>query len=825
MKYKHFLLLGLWALALPLAAASSTPMPVSGSAAAGEIVTSLTVTGVRSSSADKILAVVRQRTGEPMNTEVLNEDLKRLWKMGLFQDVNLDAQPDPSGKGLRLDFQVTEKPVIEDVRFFGNKEIGDGTLLDKSALALKQTFDQDKVAAAVRTIEGLYKDKNFYAVQVAVDTKPGTQPGQVVVNFRIAEGNKMKIEEIRVVGNKVFTASKVKGAMKDTEEASWISGGSYDPDKMFDDYDSVLKAYANEGYVKAKIDGVGLDDWGDRGKEVVRNSTTFDEANKRIVLTLKIEEGAKYRLGKVTILGTTVVPEAELRARMASIKDTVFDQEDWDGDLTRLRSAYNEKGYIYANVQPDLHWDSTRGIVDATLTVTEGSKAYIEDIRIRGNEVTKDKVIRRMLDLKPGDPFDTEAVNRNRMKIYNLGYFENVAYDVQPGSEMDKLILIYDVSPERKTGTLSLGAGYSSVEQLVGFLQVSQNNLFGNGQSVSLQWNFGNATQSYSLSFTEPWLLDKPVSLGVDLFNTTQTTAYASQGFNLQSEGAGLRLGYTLTDYWKTSAGYRYQTDTISQSSVTGVIDGVSHISSITPSLSRDTRDNIFDPTQGTYNVASIMMAGGFMGGDKSFYEPILDSRAFFDTPVIFHQDWMKMFVLGLHTRVGWALPYDSGTGDSPSANNSSPTANEAVPTSSLFFLGGTDTVRGYQERSLGASQLGGGRNELLGNIEYGFKPAPPLKLHVFYDTGNAFNNSGYAGRWDSQSSASWFSGHGRFDRLWQDGKDPYLYSSWGFGMLFTIPTSVIQIRLDVGFPLQPASDPAAGGQNYRIHFNIGNIF
>jgi outer membrane protein insertion porin family len=793
LNYKHFLiLLGLLALGVPLRAADATTAP------SGEgTVTSLTVTGARSVGADRVLALVRQRVGEPLNAAVVNEDTKRLWKMGLFQDVQVDARPAPSGQGLLLEYRVTERPIIQEVRYFGNKEVGDGTLKEKSALDAGQSFDQDKVAAAVRAIETLYKDKNYYAVQVSVDSKPGTEPGKVVVNFRIAEGNKMKIEEIRVDGNKVFSASRIKGEMKDTEEAGWISGGGYDPEKMFADYEAVLKMYAREGYVKAKLDGVGLENWGDKGKQVVRNSSTFDEANKRIVLTLKVEEGPKFRLGAVTISGTNVIPEAELRAKISSLKEPVLNQERWDADLAKLRAAYNEKGYIYANVTPDYKWDAAAGKVDVSLTVSEGGKAYIEDIRIRGNEVTKDNVIRRQLTLKAGDAFDMEAVNRNRMKIYNLGFFENVAYDVQPGSEMDKLILIYDVSPERKTGTLSLGAGYSSVEQLVGFLQVSQNNLFGNGQSVSVQWNFGTATTSYNLSFNEPWLLDRPLSLGVDLFNTTQNNTYAQQGFKLQNEGAGLRLGYALNEYWKAQAGYRYQTDIISDSTAQGIDNGIAHISSITPSLSRDTRDNIFDTTRGTFNVASVMLAGGVLGGDKSFYKPILDTRAFFQTPVIFGQDWMSAFVLGLHGRAGWAIPYSSGTGAALGADDSA----TAVPTSELFFMGGTDTVRGYMERRLGASLTGGGRFSLLGNIEYGFKPAPPVKLRVFYDTGNSYSDSAWLGK-----------------------QDPYLYSSWGFGMLFTIPTSVIQIRLDVGFPLQPA-DNVTAFDTYKIHFNIGNIF
>ena len=806
MNYKHFLLmLGLLALGGSLRAADPSPvLPPS----AGETVASITVTGARSVGADKVLALVRQRVGELVNPAVVNDDMKRLWKMGLFQDVAVEAQPSADGKGVVLDYRVTERPLIQELRFFGNKEVSDGTLKDKTGLEANQSFDQDKVAAAVRAIEALYKDKDFYAAQVSVDSKPGVEPGKVVVNFRIAEGNKMKIEEIRVDGNKVFSASRIKGEMKDTEEAGWISGGSYDPDKMLADYELVLKMYAKEGYVKAKLDGVGLDNWGDKGKQVVRNSTTFDEANKRIVLTLKVDEGVKYHLGSVSITGASVIPEPQLRARIASLKDPVMDQEKWDADLARVRSAYNEKGYIYANVQPDYRWDNVNGKVDVALAVTEGNKAYIEEIRIRGNEVTKDKVIRRQLTLNPGDAFDMEAVNKNRLRIYNLGFFENVAYDVQPGSEMDKLILIYDVSPERKTGTLSLGAGYSSVEQLVGFLQVSQNNLFGNGQSVSLQWNFGTTTQSYSLSFNEPWLLDRPVSLGVDIFNTTQTNQYASQGFDLQSEGAGLRLGYILSEYWKANVGYKYQTDDITNSTVSGIYDGLSHISSITPSLSRDTRDNIFDPTRGTYNVLSVMLAGGVLGGDKSFYKPIIDSRAFFETPAVLGQDWMKAFVLGVHTRIGWAIPYDSGTGDGGASAQD--VSNTAVPTSEMFFVGGTDTVRGFQERELGASAYGGGRMEMLGNVEYGFKPAPPVKIRAFYDIGNAFN-----------------------DASWVGNSTPFMYSAYGIGMLFTIPTSVIQIRLDVGFPIQtePVTMPdgstvdPTGGQHYRIHFNIGNIF
>lgn len=792
MKTKHFLgIFGAAYLALPwtLAAAGLAPGGLAAGSGPSGTVVSITVTGQRSLEADKVLALVRQRVGDPLNLAVLNEDLKRIWRMGLFQDVSLSSGPAPGG--VALAFKVWERPTIQELRFFGNKQVGDGTLREKSGLEPKQTLDQDKLAAAVRAIEAHYKSKHYYAVEVRVDTSPGREDGQVVVNFRVSEGNKMKIESITVTGNQAFTASRIKGAMKDTREAGWFGGGGYDPDKVFADLEAVLKLYAREGYAKARLEGVGLAEWGDKGREVVRAVTTFDEANKRITLAFSVSEGQKYRLGGVRLEGNRLFTEKELLERMQSKPGKPFNQDQWDADLGRLRSAYAEKGYIYAQVSPEYSWDDAAASLEAVIGVTEHGKAYIERIDIRGNEVTKDKVIRRVLSLEPGDAFDTEAVNRDKMRIYNLGFFENVAVDTQPGSDMDKLILIYDVSPERKTGTLSLGAGYSSVEGLVGFLQVSQNNLFGNGQSVSAQWDFGDRKSSYSLSFTEPWLLDRPVSFGVDVYRILRTQSYANQGYDQTSTGGSLRLGYSFRrpwEAWKVFNTYRYQSDVYSNISPNLQLSaGQENISSITPSVVRDTRDNIFDATRGSHNILSVTLAGGYLGGDRHYIKPVYDSRLHFTTPAFFGWQWLRRLTLGLRGRVGYATPYAAGTGLSE------------VPISERFFMGGTDTVRGYFERSLGGPvSLRGGHFTLLSNVEYGFKPAPPIKLRAFYDSGNI---------WDRLDDVDW--------------RRPYLYPSWGLGMLFTIPTSVIQIRLDWGFGLDPVESVPGG----RIHFNIGNIF
>ncbi len=753
---------------------------------AAEKVVEIQVKGSVSLSAEKVQAVLRQRVGENYNPGVVNDDIKRVWKMGLFSDVRVLAETTP--KGLKLVYEVSERPTIQELRFFGNKKVSDSSLKDKANLVVDSTYDQAKLATAVKAIEDLYKEKDYYAISVQAETKPGAKSGQVIVNFRINEGNRMKIEKIDITGSKAFSANRVKGAMRDTREAGWLTGGSYDPKKLAEDLVNVLKFYAREGYAKAKLEGYSLDQLSDKSASVARQVTEFDEAGKRILLKIKIDEGVKYTWQGVSLTGNTVFKTSDLLEKMDTPTDKVYNQERWDGDLLRLRTTYSEKGYIYAGVTPEYTWDDVSGTVSAAITVSEGVKAYIEDIKIRGNDVTKEKVIRRQITLKPGDPFDSETVNKNRMKIYNLGFFENVAVDTQPGTEMDKLTLIYDVAPERKTGQLSIGAGYSSVEGLVGFLQVAQNNLFGNGQSVSAQWDFGDRKRSYSLSFTEPWLLDTPTSFGVDVYRTQRSSLYSSQGFAQDSTGGSLRLGRLLNEDWKVFSTYRYQSDYTYdvRSDLIGISEGIENISSITPSIVRDTRDNIFDASRGSNNTFSITMAGGYLGGDKHFIKPVYDSRIHFTTPAVFGWRWLNKFVLGLHGRVGYATPFDAGLGLS------------SVPVSERFFMGGTDTVRGYQERSLGASYYGGGHFSVLSNVEYGFKPVPPLKLRVFYDSGNT---------WQRVDDVDW--------------QRPYLYPSYGFGMLFTIPTSVIQIRLDWGFPLDPNYYVNGG----RIHFNIGNIF
>jgi outer membrane protein insertion porin family len=782
-------------LALCFLAAQSQAAPVFGT------IQSVTVTGSKSVTADQVLAVTRVRAGDALLAAAVNEDLKSIWKMGLFSDVQVLAEKVPGRDGqVSLTFAVTERPTVQEVRFFGNKEISDSDLKDKVGIKEDSIYEPALAAEAVDKILVLYREKDYYAAEVKTEIKRTKSPGKVILNVNISEGVRMKIRAITVTGNKVFSESKIKGELEDTKEVGWFNiGGSYDRAKLEADLRRVLVAYYKEGYVKAKLEGYTLDQFNEHSRSVAEKATQFLEDSKEISISFSVEEGAQYKVGALALSGNTVYNTEQLMERIDTRPGDLFDRERWDKDLTRVRQTYAEKGYIYANPNPKYTYQDEAGKVDVSLEWQEGSIAYIEGIKIRGNDVTKDKVIRRELLIHEGEAFDSTKIARSRERVFNLGFFDNVGVDVEPGSEMDKQVLVFDVSPERKTGTLSLGAGYSSVESLVGYLQVTQNNLFGNAQSVSAMWEYGQYKSSYSLSFTEPWLFDTPTSFGVDLFNTLRRVGYGGQQYALESTGGALRLGRILNPEWKVYNTYRYSQDNyfdVEPIALSYITPRIIHVSSITPSLVYDTRDNVFDASRGLYNVWSTQLAGGYLGGDQNFVKPVWDSSVYFSTPAIFGVRYFNKFILGLHGKVGKSFGFDAGRGYTD------------VPLADMFYVGGTDTVRGYEERSIGGREPNGGDHSahfmLVSNIEYGFRPWDPLKFRLFYD-------SGYA----------WWQAEGFRDDMIA-GKTLYLAPSTGFGFLFTIPTSVIQIRLDWGYPLVPDVQTRQGG---KIHFNIGNIF
>jgi outer membrane protein insertion porin family len=756
---------------------------------ADQIIDEVRITGNSSVSTKEINDQISYGAGMVFSRYKTREDIRNLYKTGKFDDVKVYMEKQDTKNILVI--EVKEKLQIGKIIMSGNKNVGDGDIkgkLDDDDKGFKikegEYLDEYKLKKAIENIEQMYHERNYYYAKASykitpyeVESKDGKKQSKLSIEITIDEGDKLKVTAITATGNKVFAVDKIKGAMK-TKEEGWFQSGTFNDTQLIDDFKAVLESYYQEGYVKARINGFSEAELEINRKDIIAKDIQIDKDKKTITINVPVDEGIKYKIKSLDITGSEVFKPEDFAAKIASAPGKPFDKVAFDRDLSVIRSMFAEKGRIFAQIKDTYVYDDDTGDVKINVVVTDGPVAYINKIKVRGNYVTKDKVIMRELVIAEGDAFDSSKIKRCQEAIYNLGFFDNVVIDTEQ-VEADKLNLIFEVQ-EKKTGNVGLGAGYSTVEGLVGYVQLSQSNLFGEGKLFSADVQYGDLQKSWQLSYKDPWLLDTPTSFGVNLWNTYQDSTYNNQGYDLDSYGFNVSLGRKLDDLEKVFLTYRYEEDTFSnidQDLQSAVPAGKSQISSISPSYTFDNRDDVFDASRGVYANVALQLGGGLLGGDYNYVKETADLRYF--VPSIWR------FVLGVHVLVGNATPYSSRYGSS------------AVPITEKFYCGGTDTVRGYEERALGP--IAGGDFTVVTNIEYKLKVVERvLTLAVFYDAGNC---------WDNFDNVNW--------------SNPYLYSSVGGGVRLTIPGTVMLIRLDWGYGLD-AEKRTPGG---KIHFNIGNIF
>ena len=428
----------------------------------------------------------------------------------------------------------------------------------------------------------------------------------------------------------------------------------------------------------------------------------------------------------------------------------------------------------------------------------------MDKIKIRGNIKTKDLVIRRELRIHPGDKFDGEKLRRSKERLTNLGFFDEVSYDTEETEQPDKKNLLVDVK-ETKTGAFSFGGGYSTVDQFIGFVEIEQKNFdwrnwpyfTGGGQDLKVRVSVGNISNGFELSFTEPWMFDYPVSFGFDLYRRTQDRdSSAGYGYDQTITGGDLRLGKELSEYIKGNLVYR-----LDQVDISNLADNSSQdlmdeaamspylVSVITPSLTYDSRDNVFETRKGDLISGSFDFAGGPLGGDQNFTKFFARASHYFPMP--------RQSVLEIRGRIGVAQPFEN---------------TEKVPISERFFAGGAYTIRGYEERKVGPIDSNGdplgGASMVIGNIEYTYPLFSFLKVAAFYDVGNVWEKMG-----DIFSSSD---GNG--------GLNSGGFKS-GVGLGLRIKTPIGPIRLDYGIPMDPESGQSSRKKGGRFHFSASKSF
>lgn len=729
---------------------------------AEDTIAKITIKGNLAIEADAIKAVIKISEGKPLITEDVRGAIKAIFEMGYFTDVQAETSDTEGGK--ELAFIVSERPQIREIEFKGNKEIEKDKLKELLTFKANTILDSNKIRESISKIKTEYESSGYYVADVQYKTEPVGE-NQTKLVFEINENEKVLVKRIILLGNKDYSDESLKKIMQTKEGgwSSWISSkGTFKENTLRGDVELLSSHYLNNGYIQARVE----------------EPQVFLTPDKRwIYITIRIEEGKKFWLGKIDFKGDILDSVDALSKNIKLKEGDVFSRDRLRQDIVSLTDMYGDKGYAFANIVPLTTLDHEKRIVNITFDISKGELVYFERILITGNVKTRDKVIRRELKVAEGELYHGTRLKKSRQKVNNLGFFDEVNLSTERGSSPNRLNLIIDVK-ERPTGNLSIGAGYSSIDSFMMMGSVSQGNLFGRGQKLQLSAEFGEKRKTYNLGFTEPRLLDTEISAGFDLYNLEKIYT----DFSKKSNGGDIRLGFPL--WFEETRGYltyRYEESEIfdiSTSAGTYITEqaGKNTLSSITASIVRDTRDSYLAPMSGSNNTVSTELAGGFFGGTRSFVKHLGNSSWFY--PVFWDTSVM------LHGAIGYA----EGT------------EGKTLPIDERFFVGGMNTVRGFDPRSLGPKDENGivigGNKELIFNVEYLFPLAKEAGIRgvIFYDAGNAFGDN-------------------------EDYDLENLRTSAGYGIRWYSPIG--PLRLEWGYNLNPKD----GEKLSRWEFSIGTFF
>lgn len=725
-----------------------------------------------------ILNVVKLRKGDLLDTGKIDNDIRAIYNLGHFRDVKADTGK--GDKGLILTYVVVEKPIVREIKIEGNKEIKDDKIREAIDLKSGSMFSSKELAKSVKKVKKLYADEGYYLAEVET-TAIKRSDTEVRAIFKITEGKKILIQTIRFEGNRAFSPRKLKKVMETSEKwfLSWITGaGTYKEDALKNDANLIADFYSNNGYVNVKV--------GEPKAEL-----TADK--KGLTVTVGITEGDQFKTGSIGFKGELLESEAELAKKVKLKTGEIFDRSLLRADVSTLTDLYADKGYAFANISPLSKVNNEQKTIDITYEFEKGEKVYIDRINISGNTKTRDKVVRRELKLAEGDLYGATTLKKSKQSLMNLGFFEEANISTTKGSTDNKLNMNVEVK-EKATGSFSIGAGFSSLDGVLGQGSVQQANFLGLGLKANASVSFGQKTQFYNLGITDPYFMDTKWTTGADLFRTQRDYI----DYTRRGTGGDIKAGYALTDEISTFWLYKYEQISIfneDQALLNGIKTGTilnpgteSTTSSITGSITRNTTDYRLDPSRGMMNDLSIEFAG--LGGTNRFI------RSIGNTTLFYPAFWGT--VVSLHGTIGYiqALGRD-------------------IPIDEKFYLGGISSIRGYNGRTVcpvtfvspGTNINGdplakvpvylGGDSEAYFNLDYIFPIVKDagLKGVLFVDAGNAQNG---------------------MDKIFSN-----VLFSYGFGFRWASPMG--PLRLEYGIPWNPRAgiDKSSG----RIEFSLGSFF
>src|SRR5437762_1050270 len=726
-------------------------------------------TGPGTVSKERILAQIRTRVGQPYSNEVVEQDIAALYKTGSIQNVRIFAQP--QGDGLRVMVAVQTRSILREIVIDGAERVKAQRLRKEIKLKLNQPVNEQQLEEARQKIIEIYQGRGFTDVSVQfridpIDEKRGTSR----VVYTVNEGVRGGVSRINFEGNTHFSAKLLRKQMKTRGRTPIYfleKSGRLDEVQLKQDLDKIREFYQDHGYIDVEI------------KDVSKDRTEKGP----MINTIVIVEGPQYHVRKLSITGYQNTTEQKIRVLLKMKEGSVYSPKQLRDDAKAVADAYGSGGYVDLVVQPE-GTPAGPALIDVHYSIEEGVRSFVNRVNIEGNTRTKDKVIRREVLVAPGDVFNTVRVDITKKRLENLGYFakvETYPEDTDVPGRKDLTILVQ----EKRTGSLSFGGGFSTIDQLVGFVELTQGNfdLFnwpsftGGGQKFRVRIQYGTQRRDFILTLTEPYFLDRRLSLTGQLFYNEAN--YLSALYDQRNYGVMFELRKPINSYMYLTLGYTLQDVDIfnvagSAPDFIQSQQGSFVESKIFSSIVVDSRDNALLSHRGQRITFSPMIAGGFLGGDTQIYGLDLEGSQYFHLP--------KDLILLINGEIATVNQWGNGT---------------EVPIFERLFLGGSNNLSGFPVREVGPQENGepiGGQSMARTTVELTFPIIEKARGAVFYDTG--FVNS------DS----------------WSFGFN-HIASDIGIGLRLDLPIGLL--RFDYGYPIQ--RDGYNGGGHFN--FNVGYQF
>lgn len=663
-----------------------------------------------------ILSYLGIKEGSEVTAYDIDTALKNLYATGFFADAKI--MPGASDGG-RVDVVVAvlENPVVNKLAFEGNKAVEDKDLTGELELKPRSVYTRTKLQADVKRILDIYRRGGRYSAQVEPKVIQLDQ-NRIDLVYEIKEGPVAKVKKISFIGNDNFDSTKLRKTVQ-TEETRWYkflsSDDKYDPERLQYDQELLRRFYTSQGFADFQV------------KSAIAE---LSPARDGFYITFTLDEGKKYNFGKVDINSALRgVDTKTLQKNLTTTSGDLYSSSKIEGSIDAMTKDLGNQGFAFVEIEPKIDRVPNQ-IINLTYSIKEGPRVYVEKINIIGNVRTLDTVIRREMRLAEGDPYSTSKIARSEQRLNNLGFFEKVKINNEPGSTPDKTVLNVDVR-EKSTGEISLGGGFSTTDGPIAEAGIKETNLLGTGQDLRFSATLSGIRQLYDISYTQPYFLDRELSAGFDLFRT-DLLSDSQLPYDMNTDGIKLRLGYALSEKWNQTLNYtlkRTSIEDIQTGASTFILQqaGTTTESSVGHAISFENRDNKFTTTSGEYLRFSQDVAG--LGGDAHYLRNEIHAGYYY--PVA------PKWTLSLSVAGGYIVGFD-----------------EPVRIEDRFFLGG-QSFRGFENYGIGPHDTSTG-DALGGNIYYIISPQLNFPLGLPDDlgfSGELFVDAGSL--WDVQQSGA----------------------------------------------------------------------